>query len=217
MFDETLFDETLIDIPFECRHMCWFCGEPSHLYFRFPHQHHIVLACPHPTLTVPSCAECQKIALSIKANSIVQVADAVKTSLIKIYRKHLAIGLNWTPETLAASGFEGGNFEGFQKSAWFMYEVAKARVNYAGWPLSLGGIFIDIDNESTSFDFDGVKYPSIELAIAHYVQVFGLNKQLLIRVLDKIGLARFSEAVRFCRLQVSATPNEANLALAVLD
>jgi len=210
-------EDTLVDIPFDCRFICYFCGEPSHRYFTFPHSAHIVLDCPHTKLTLPCCQECLDFAHKAKVDDIWQVRTFVKHSIVKKYRKDLAIGLNWTPESLANSGFEGGNFESFQKSAWFMYLVAKSRVNYSGWLLSVNGIDIELDLVKESFNFDGVEYPTINDAILQYEKTFNLHKGLLTKSLAKIGNARFSEAVRFCRLLVNATPNEMKTALANLN
>jgi hypothetical protein len=142
------YPENIIDISFEYRHLCWLCGEPSQVFFTFPHRFYadifndayVVHDCPHPLLSVPSCQECRSLASKAEVNSIWAVKAVVKKGLKRIYKKDLAIGINWTKEELANSQFEGGNFAGFQKSAWFMFEVAKQRVDFNGWPIVLAGI-----------------------------------------------------------------------------
>lgn len=208
-----MFDETYIDVPFNFRHHCWFCSEPAGHSFTFPHSAHLIFDCPHEVLTIPSCLECSHAANKATVRSIWQVEQSVKTYLIKKYRKDLAIGLNWTEEELANSGFEGGSFAGFQKSAWFMYQVAKDRVNFRGWPLVLNGVEIINEEVDREFCFDGVSYPNIDQAIEHYSLNFSLDSDFLRRVLAKIGLQQFAKAVRFCRLYVGATPNEKSKAL----
>jgi hypothetical protein len=209
-------DVSVIEIPFEHRHHCWFCGEPPHVKFCFPPNYtdnvaqneRVVLNSLHPKLKVPCCAECYRLASQVEADSIWAVNAAVKRRLIHLYRKDLAIGLNWTQEELKNSGFEGGCFSGFQKSAWFIYEVAKARVSFNGWPIEHHGINLDIDLDEQTFVFDGVTYPNVEDAINHYCQVFSLNKALFQTALNKVGTDRFAKVIRFCRLLVGATPNE---------
>ena len=208
-----MFDDSYIDVPFNLRHHCWFCSEPAGHSFTFPHSAHLIFDCPHEVLTIPSCLECSRAANKAKVRSIWQVEQSVKIYLIKKYRKDLAIGLNWTEEALANSGFEGGSFAGFQKSAWFMYQVAKDRVNYRGWPLILNGVEIINEDVDREFCFDGVSYPSIEQAIEHYSLNFLLDNDFLRRVLAKIGPQQFARAVRYCRLYVGATPNEKSQAL----
>ena len=208
-----MFDDSYIDVPFNFRHHCWFCSEPAGHSFTFPHSAHLIFDCPHEVLTIPSCLECSRAANKAEVRSIWQVEQSVKTYLIKKYRKDLAIGLNWTEEELANSGFEGGSFAGFQKSAWFMYEVAKDRVNFRGWPLILNGVEIINEDVEREFCFDGVSYPSIDQAIEHYSLNFSLDSDFLRRALAKIGPQQFAKAVRFCRLYVGATPNEKSQAL----
>ena len=203
----------VIETPFKHRHQCWFCAEPADSLFTFPHQRHLVFDCPHPTLTVPSCTECCSMAAKARVRNIWHVKQQVKMSLMKKYQKDLAIGLNWTQEELANAGFEGGSFEGFQRSAWFMYEVAKARINFRGWPIVLDGIELEKDIGAESFNFDGICYPSIEEAIEHYCENFSLDSTFLRQILAKIGSNKFARAVRFCRLYIGATPNEKAKAL----
>ena len=203
----------LVEVPFEYRHCCWFCGEPAAQLFTFPHQQYLVIDCCHATVTLPACQECQLFAYQVQAESIWQVARQVKKLLIKKYRTHLAIGLNWTQAELANSEFEGGNFEGFKRSAWFMYEVAKMRVNFKGWPLVLSGLYIEAVDEKEAFIFDGVSYPSVDEAIEQYTKNFDLPRGYLKQTLHSLGVEQFSRAVRFCRLMVGTTPAERKQAL----
>jgi len=206
-------NSTEIEVPFEFRHRCWFCGEPSQYGFIFPHEQHVVIACSHPQLTVPSCGECLKIANQPKVDSLSQVRFFVKAELINVYRKDLAIGIHWTPESLAESGFEGGNFEGFQKSAWMMYEIARDRINFPGWPIVYQGVNIDIEQDKEVFVFDGIEYPSIDQAIEHYCKSYDLNKAFFKKVLLIKGSQNFAATVRLCRIYVGATPQERSAAL----
>ena len=207
------FDNTYIDVPFNYRHHCWFCAEPAGHSFTFPHSEHLVFDCSHEPLTLPSCAECARAANQAEVRSIWQVEKRVKVYLIQKYRKDLAIGLNWTQDELANAGFEEGSFSGFQKSAWFMYEVARDRVNFHGWPLVLNGIEMVNEEVEQAFCFDGVSYPGIDQAMEHYSANFALDLAFLRRVMAKVGPKSFAKAVRFCRLYVGETPHEKSLAL----
>jgi hypothetical protein len=211
----------IIDIPFSHRNHCWFCGEPSQNHVDFPQKQYPLFDCAHPSLAVPSCKECANWANKTISDhhvvqpvlSIWQLTTEVKSLLAIKYRKDLAIGLNWTQDELANSEFEQGNFEGFKKSAWFMYEVAKTRLNFNGWELSLDGIDIECEDDLNSFNFDGVVYPSIEHAIEHYAYSYYLPKDFFKAVLAKLGTTNFAKAVRYCRLFVDATPLERQRAL----
>lgn len=209
-------DVSSIEIPFEHRHHCWFCGEPSQTTFIFPSKYssdfsqaqHVASNCVHPKLSVPCCGECYRLASQVNADSIWTVNEEVKRRLLHIYRKDLAIGLNWTKEELETSEFEGGSFAGFQKSAWFIYEVAKDRMSFLSWPINYHGVELAIEKDEQIFMFDGVTYPNVEDAVTHFCQVYFLNKQLFQAALTKVGNKRFASVVRFCRLLVGATPNE---------
>lgn len=206
----------IVESPFKYRKQCWFCGEPVSENFIFPNKKQIVADCVHTVLSLSCCKECYILANKSHGDNIWQISYHVKKQLMTIYQKDLAIGLNWTKESLANSGFEGGNFEGFQKSAWFMYEVAKQRVNFEGWPLSVAGVNIETEHEKEFFAFDGVTYPSIDLAIEQYAINYSLDKDYLIKVLASLGKNKFAQAVRFCRLLVGSTPAEKQQALKVL-
>ncbi|WDE14551.1 hypothetical protein H3N35_16395 [Thalassomonas haliotis] len=197
-----------IEIPFDCRHLCWFCGEPAGNTFTFPNSKQALVTCPHPVLTLPGCDECCKLAAKVKKSTIWSVAQQVKSSLIRRYHKDLAIGVNWSEESLAQSEFAGGSFSGFQKSAWFMYQVAQGRVNFQGWPLVVNGVELFDEPEQEVFTFDGISYPCLLDAIRHYCLIFHLDKNFFISTLEIYTRKRFAEAVRFCRLTLADTPKE---------
>jgi hypothetical protein len=185
--------------------------------FGFPHNQWLVFQCTHLPIQVSACKECYVFAGQAKVESIWQVQVNVKQQLMKRYKKDLAIGLNWTEEELQNSGFEGGTFEGFQRSAWFMYEVAKDRVNYVGWPLIVNGLTIECEEEKLSFVFDGMRYPTIDDAIKHYVQTFRLDMGFFQRILAELGDKKFGQAVRSSRLFIGATPQEQTEAIRRLN
>jgi hypothetical protein len=205
------------ETPFNKRHDCWFCGEPNQFVFNYINavdkikEHN-----PISQLSLPSCKECYQIANKtvVKAKheghcySIWTIKAEVKQYLIQHYRKDLAIGLNWTKAELEESEFEQGNFAGFQRSAWFMFELAKARVNYISWPLIVDGITILDEYQEQSFNFDGVVYPSIEQAVQHYASTLSLNVDYFRSVLALLGNDNFAKTVRFCRLLVAASALE---------
>lgn len=222
------------ETPFNKRHCCWFCGEPNNAQFIFPSHsslssyqgdNSLLVTCPHPVISVPSCSECHKLAKKARVHTIWAVKAFVKQQLIKHYAKDLAIGINWTKQELATSDFEDGSFSGFARSAWFIYEVAKERVNYLGWPLVASGIELNellLDEKvSEVFGFDGVIYPSLADAISHYAKTFLLDEHYISEVLQHLGNGdinerAFAKAVRFCRLLVNATPYERKVALNTL-
>jgi hypothetical protein len=226
IISSVIFTET----PFDKRHCCWFCGEPSQVVFIFPSyssafsdesDKYLSLSSSHPVISVPTCRECQKLANKAEESTILAVKANVKRQLIQRYAKDLAIGVNWTEHELATSEFEQGNFAGFARSAWFMYQVAKTRVSYLAWPLVANGIELEeIDLEeiqAESFTFDGVLYPSLSDAINHYAKIFLLDEHYVIAVLQHLGNGdidekSFAQAVRFCRLLVNASPSERKVA-----
>ena len=226
------------ETPYNSRRFCWFCGEPNDSVFSwklFGESASLF----GKELSVPSCKECKRVATSAKNKAkykseyqhfnppvslpsaesdkgytIWELHKSVKDYLLTHYRKDLAIGVNWTKEELEQTEFESGNFAGFKKSAWFMYEVAKGRLNFKSWPLVVDGVTLEDDNASMlQFIFDGVEFEHIEAAILHYAQVFSLQPDYFRQVVSTLGENKFSQAVRFCRLLINASYQEKQQAL----
>ncbi|MDF0534895.1 hypothetical protein PY479_11490 [Shewanella sp. A32] len=189
-----------VDVPFEVRHHCWFCGEPCNLQFDY----HALPHTSHPSLAVPACKECVELAKQTPLTSIYECRVAVKDALMKRYAKHLAIGLNWTEEELQQADFTCKTLQSFQRSAWFMYEVARDRVNFPGWLLVLNGVPLEDHTPETGFAFDGVNYSSLFVAIEHVSKAMALDKDFVAAIVAITGKQRFAYAIRLARLHIAA-------------
>lgn len=189
-----------IDIPFDKRHLCWFCGEPSNTLFEYP----ATAQTPHPSLALPCCTECVKLAKQHPLTSIWDCQIAVKDALMAIYAKHLAIGINWTEAELAESEFSCKVFAGFKKSAWLMYQIARDRINFPGWPLVLDGVELECQQGRTQFEFDGVTYSSLPAAIHYYSKQYCLDAAFLAALVRLVGRQRFNYALRLARIHIAS-------------
>ncbi|OZS44021.1 hypothetical protein [Photobacterium sanguinicancri] len=186
-----------IDVPFNYRHTCWFCGEPYFESFGFmpsPNYEHQ----EHP-LMLPCCQECLSSCKSIKVSSLDLLRDRVKEQLHKRYAKHLQIGVNWTKEELEDCEFEGKALEGFRESAWAMFEIAKERVNYQGWPISIDGIPVAGITNVFQFEFDGIFYTGLNHAVQQLALKYGIPQPYLEQVVELVGRSKMAYALRFCK------------------
>ncbi|MGF1736614.1 hypothetical protein [Photobacterium satsumensis] len=186
-----------VDVPFDYRHTCWFCGEPyfeSYAFLPSPNYDHQKLP-----ILLPSCHECYGICKGIKASDLELLRDKVKEQLHRKYQKHLQIGVNWTKEELEQSEFEGKALEGFRESAWNMFEIAKVRVNFQGWPLTIDGL--PVASLSTSFhvQFDGINYTSLSHAVEQLAKSYNIPQQYLEEVVEVVGRDRLPYAIRFAK------------------
>ena len=197
-----------IDIPFDVRYTCLFCGEPSNSDVNIPFSADDIHNAPHDPLSVPACTECTSVVKTARCQSIYQYRNAVKAALTRKYQKVLSIGSNWTEQELQESEFEGAAFEGFKRSAWMMFTMTKERVNYAGWPLCVDGIPLAADDEAGGFTFDGTEFVSVEHAIEHYIKTFHLDAILLPELVKALGKDKFGYAVRVSRLYIGISGAE---------
>ncbi len=185
-----------LDIPFDYRFTCWFCGEGSHktiVATITTHQQYY-------SVNMPICDECKSYKCHIDVQSLVKLRELIKESMVKQSAKALSIGANWTEKELQESDLNGSAFDGFKKSGWSMYLIAKARVNYSGWALSINGIPIEGNLIDEEFEFDGLSFTSFVSMLDYLSNAFSLNKEFLKRVLAIYGNNRAIEAVKFCRL-----------------
>ncbi|PKF60772.1 hypothetical protein CW745_12920 [Psychromonas sp. psych-6C06] len=199
---------TAIEIPFNFRNTCWFCGEPDDKNICFPRKEYESNIVTHKAIFLPSCKECASIVKRTAFTSVFAYRDAIKQALVKKHQKVLSIGSNWTEQELLESELEGSAFEGFKRSAWPMFKMMQARINYQGWPVVINNdqLIAELDNEQ--FEFDGIHYPCLNDAVTHAVKTFFLDEELFTRVLSVLGKNKFSQAIRLCRLYPKLTSKQ---------
>jgi len=191
---------TLIEIPFNNRNQCWFCGDPKDNVINFPRYTSEESLMTHTPICVPSCKECAHIVQRTAFSSLFSYRDAIKKALTVKHQKTLSIGSNWTKQELEESELEGSAFEGFKRSAWFMFEMIQRRINYQGWELRVDNEKLYVEEEDEGFHFDGTSYVNLDSAVTHAIKTFHLDEQLFTRVLSVIGKDKFGQAIRLCRL-----------------
>ena len=195
-----------IDVPFEFRHTCWFCGEPyyeSHSFMATPNYEHQALP-----ILVPCCQECFSLCQSVKASGLDLLRDKVKEKLHRKYEKHLQIGANWTKQELDESEFEGKALEGFRESAWEMFEIAKQRVNYTGWPLTVDGLPVMESSSRFHVEFNGIRYTSLAQAVEQLAKAYSIPQPYLEEVVEVVGRDRLSYAIRFAKATYGYSPEQ---------
>ncbi|WP_394247452.1 hypothetical protein [Vibrio profundi] len=194
-----------IDIPFNSRHTCWFCGEPSSHSIEFPKSAGSIAKLEHPPIALPACKECASVSCPKGLTSIWMLRDKIKQALITKYAKHLGIGENWTEQELIDSEFSGAILSGFGKSAWKMYQIAQQRVDYQGWALAIDTIPLNTYDESTGFEFNGIRYANVYSCIDYFAKAAGVNKELLTQLVDIVTPDRFGYALRVAKLNKNAS------------
>ncbi|MCK6262983.1 hypothetical protein KP803_06780 [Vibrio sp. ZSDE26] len=191
---------TPIDIPFNFRHQCWFCGEPSLSLLMFPRNATAQDRIEHAPLALPACSECQSIKSSHHLQSVWQLRAHIRQALISKYAKHLGIGENWTKQELVDSEFSGAILGGFGKSAWKMYEIAKQRVSFQSWPLSINEIPLSSSDDTSRFEYNGTTYSSVKACIDYFVQATNIDEELLTQLISLVTPKRFDYALKIAKL-----------------
>ena len=131
--------------------------------------------------------------------------DKLKQALMIKYAKHLGVGENWTEQELIESDFSGAILGGFGKSAWKMYEIAKQRIEYQGWPLSVDDIPIEAYDDNNGFEFDGTRYASVQSCIDYFSKAAGINKELMTELVEIVSPVRFGYALRIAKINKRAS------------
>ena len=193
----------VLDVPFDYRYTCWFCGEPSATLVDCSDEY----GAGSP-IQVPCCDECEPWAKNSKALGLEAIRETVKHQLTVFHRQELQIGLRWTEQELANSEFEDVALAGFKQSGWAMYQIAKDRINYTGWPLSVDGVPLTPLSQVYQIEYQGIRYASLSEAIEQLCTALEMNEDRLYSAVDVFGRARFSDAVAYARSNQSLTDKE---------
>lgn len=204
----------LIDIPFEYRYTCWYCGEPSDDTVIYGAEDFDASDSILRQLEIPACDECRHTLKAFTGKTVDDSLRFLKDALLHHYSKHLAIGSRWTEQELIESDFTGLALEGFGRSGWGMFEIAKARIAFPGWPLSVDEIAIDFRQHSNvPFEHDGIQFTNLKAAIRYYSKTFNISADYLLSAVEIVGQENLTRAIRFCRLNPASNDDEQELFL----
>lgn len=101
-----------------------------------------------------------------------------------------------TEQELQESEFSGALLGGFGESAWKMYEIARDRLSYQGWTVAIDSIPVEGEDETYGFEFDGVRYMSLNTCIEHLIKSLRLDKELLPSLVDLLGPEKLDYALK---------------------
>jgi hypothetical protein len=210
-------DETpTIDITFDKRHTCWFCGEISYKNISVRDEALQDINYEYKAVFFPVCEECFNLSKKITTFSIEDIQQSIKDKIVIKYSKYLAIGSKWTAEEIQHSDFTGIALSGFKESAWSMFEQIKERVNYTGWDVSIDGITLGNSGSLNIVTFDGVQYSNLSELLDYLVKIFYIDKVFLDQVIEIYGEENITQAVKYSRLTLDLNDTERKLALSDL-
>ncbi|MGL5407627.1 MAG: hypothetical protein ACRDAP_02700, partial [Shewanella sp.] len=64
---------------------------------------------------------------------------------------------------------------------------------------------IEDQGHHLDFEFDGIRYSSVQAAIDYFSSQFSVDKTFLAKLVSVVGKARFSYALRLARIHIAAT------------
>lgn len=198
-----------IEIPFNQRNKCWFCGEPDRdVHYKFPANPADIKQIAHHAILIPICNECNAYKIDDFCLDIFELKDAIKSKIVSKHTKILGIGLNWTKQELETSEFEGHAFEGFKRSAWSMYEIVKSKINFSGWELIVDDKPLISERFIENVDYEGITYKNMFEASKVIVRQLNLDQELFNECLNIVGDSRFEYVVSLCSLNKNISNRE---------
>ncbi len=111
---------------------------------------------------------------------------------------------------------DGKALEGFRISGWKMFEIAKERVNYAGWPINIDGLPCYDVTTTYQFEYDGIIYTSLNHAVTQLAALYAIPQPYLEQVIELVGRDKMTYALRFCKTTYGYSPAERESSLASL-
>jgi len=199
---------TEIEIPFEFRNCCFFCGEPKYQYS--------VVTSDSLELSIPSCPDCDSILDKLSYSNLEEARDKIKENLIAKNSDILKIGAHWSKAELNDAEMTG-DLGKFGESAWMTFEIERDRIRFSGWPITVNGVAIDQLSSAHSFEYDGMVFQSRSKMLDFVVDVYDFNNAFFTRVIDLYGDSRIEQAIKFCLVTTVRTSEEMDQAVSDLE
>lgn len=197
-----------IEIPFEFRNTCYFCGEPRSYISPVTND--------SLQLGVPTCSECDTNIEQLHYADLEEARDKIKERLIMENARILQIGAHWSETELKEAEFSG-DLGRFGAAGWDAYKILYERVRFRGWAVTVDGLSISQYATNMSVEYDGMRFQSRSKMLDFVVDIYDFNRQFFERVLDLHGDDNIDLAVKYCLISSAKTSAEMDMEIADLE
>lgn len=190
-----------IDVPFTFRNSCFYCGEIATELDHVPPvsriYDYIAIYDRHTPLLVPSCSECNQMLHDSLQSDVFTRFDDCKKLLTSRLSKYIRYGNIWTEEDLEYAQFTG-NFASFGDNVQGMALLAKKRIDWTYWPVSVEGTELVRSDEPDPLTVRGRKFSDIDAVIKYAHKVDKIPKVYFEAVIEILGVKQLERAYNFC-------------------
>lgn len=192
-----------IDVPMEMIYTCFYCGciatEDDHVPAVTRFHDYQAIYDRHAPLLVPSCGECNQILSNTMQETIFDRFNYCKKKLTSRYAKVLRYGEIWTEEAAEYADFSG-NFEVFVEQAQRMAQMAKQRLEWIHWPVTIDGEILEMEQPRQEIKIFNKKFTSLDHMFDHVRKVDKIPTKYLQAVMDVLGgLDHLQRAYVICK------------------
>lgn len=193
-----------IDVPYDKISKCFYCGEASSSKDHVPpvsrYFDYMGMYNTHRPLIVPSCMECNLMLGDSLQPSIFRRFEDQKVNLTRKLGKYIRYGEIWEYDRDTLDDFSG-DLGKFAKSIDNMKDIAKSRIEWQHWGVSLDGGMSVIENTylTSSICVNGKKYASIDHLFEYARRVDKIPQKYLEAVLGAVGKDEINYAYNLCK------------------
>lgn len=208
-----------IDVPYNMRYTCFYCGEfecdldhvpPTSRYHDF-----IGIYDSHMPLLVPSCKECNSLLGNTLQKDIYDRFEECKKKLTKKLSRYLRYELLWDEDELEYAGFTG-EFSKFSEAVLKEVRKAKDRLTWEHWPVSIEGVEIENTHFNYYLKLDGKEFKTLDHLLEYVKRVHKVPVKYFEKVLLVVGYAKADYALRVCQTKKVTTEVQMNKVLSDL-
>lgn len=211
---------TRIDIPYQQRYTCFYCGDfaidddhvpPVSRYYDF-----YGLYNTHKPLLVPSCKECNSLLKDTLQKDLYSRFDECKVLIINKISKFIRYGELWDSSSIADAEFTG-SLDVFSKGVQKHSKIAKDRISWPGWEVSLEGVPLPRCYDTLCYMVNGKKLSSVDAVFVYAKRALKIPAPYLEQVLELVGTDKIQYAIDICTTNPVKNKREMEVVLKDLE
>lgn len=203
-----------IDVPYEFKHICFYCGESADTVDHVPpvsrYYDYIGLYDKHPAITVPSCMECNLLLSDSLQEDIYGRFDEAKKRLTVKLKKYLKYASIWDENELDNASFTG-DLQRFAENVMIEASVAKERLEWQHWALSIDGAELYNLDDSTWIEVGGMRFKKYDHVLEYVKKVHKVAPLYFEKVVEVVGLSKVDFALHYCKTNKPKNQDHMNI------